>query len=81
LVSALPASAGLTPGPTRTPGLVGLVPSGQEQGLLDGLAQATPVGRVADPEEIAAAALFLASGASSFMQGSEVFVDGGQAQV
>jgi NAD(P)-dependent dehydrogenase (short-subunit alcohol dehydrogenase family) len=40
-----------------------------------------PVGRVADPAEIAAAALFLASDGSSFMQGSEVSVDGGEAQV
>jgi NAD(P)-dependent dehydrogenase (short-subunit alcohol dehydrogenase family) len=36
---------------------------------------------MARPEEMAAVALFLASGDSSFMTGSEVFVDGGMAQV
>jgi NAD(P)-dependent dehydrogenase (short-subunit alcohol dehydrogenase family) len=36
---------------------------------------------LADPDEIAAAALFLASDESSFMTGSEMFVDGGIAQV
>jgi NAD(P)-dependent dehydrogenase (short-subunit alcohol dehydrogenase family) len=38
------------------------------------------MGRVADPDEIARAAVFLASDDSSFVTGSEMFVDGGQAQ-
>lgn len=37
----------------------------------------TPMGRVADPEEIAPLAVFLASDASSFMTGSSVIIDGG----
>jgi NAD(P)-dependent dehydrogenase (short-subunit alcohol dehydrogenase family) len=41
----------------------------------------TTLGRIGKPEEIAAVALFLASDDSSFMTGSEVFVDGGVAQV
>jgi NAD(P)-dependent dehydrogenase (short-subunit alcohol dehydrogenase family) len=40
-----------------------------------------PLGRIGQPEEVAAAALFLASDDSSFMTGSEMFVDGGFAQV
>jgi NAD(P)-dependent dehydrogenase (short-subunit alcohol dehydrogenase family) len=40
-----------------------------------------PLGRVADAAEIAAAALFLAGDESSFVNGSELFADGGQAQV
>jgi NAD(P)-dependent dehydrogenase (short-subunit alcohol dehydrogenase family) len=71
----------LSPGPTHTPGLVGLVPDGQEQGLLDTLAGEVPLGRVADAVEIAAAALFLASDEASFVNGVELFADGGQAQV
>jgi NAD(P)-dependent dehydrogenase (short-subunit alcohol dehydrogenase family) len=71
----------LSPGPTHTPGLVGLVPDGQQQGLLDTLAADVPLGRVADPREIAGAALFLASADASFVNGIELFADGGQAQV
>jgi NAD(P)-dependent dehydrogenase (short-subunit alcohol dehydrogenase family) len=71
----------LAPGPTHTPGLVGLAPQDQQQGLLDTLASEVPLGRVADPSEIAAAALFLASPDSSFVNGSELAADGGQAQV
>ncbi len=41
----------------------------------------TPLQRMADPEEIAAAAAFLASSDSSFMTASEVAVDGGLAQL
>jgi NAD(P)-dependent dehydrogenase (short-subunit alcohol dehydrogenase family) len=46
-----------------------------------GLIGDIPLGRMGDPEETAAAALFLASDDSSFMTGSEVYVDGGQAQI
>lgn len=69
------------PGPVETPGLKGLAPTGQEQALLDAEASRVPMGRVGRPEEIAAAVLFLASDESSFMTGTEVFVDGGERQV
>ncbi|KIF67377.1 oxidoreductase [Streptomyces sp. AcH 505] len=71
----------LTPGPTKTPGLLGLAEPGQEQELLDSFAAKVPLGRVADPAEIATAALFLASDASSFVNGAELFADGGHAQI
>ena len=71
----------LSPGPTKTPGLLGLAPAGQEQALLDAQAAEVPLGRVADPAEIANAAVFLASDQSSFVNGVEFFVDGGQAQI
>lgn len=41
----------------------------------------TPSGRSGTPEEIASAALFLASSESSYVNGAELFVDGGLAQV
>ncbi|MEU8639864.1 SDR family oxidoreductase [Amycolatopsis sp. NPDC048633] len=71
----------LSPGPTLTPGLRGLAEPGAEQQLLDQMASAVPLGRLGDPSEIAAAALFLATDEASFVNGVEFFVDGGQAQV
>lgn len=71
----------LSPGPTLTPGLRGLAEPGAEQQLLDQMATAVPLGRLGDPAEIAAAALFLATDEASFVNGVEFFVDGGQAQV
>jgi NAD(P)-dependent dehydrogenase (short-subunit alcohol dehydrogenase family) len=71
----------ISPGPVKTPGLLGLVPADQQQGLLDTLSADVPLGRVGNPDEIANAALFLASTESSFVNGVELFADGGQAQV
>jgi NAD(P)-dependent dehydrogenase (short-subunit alcohol dehydrogenase family) len=70
----------ISPGPIRTPGLLGLVPEDQQQGLLDTLANDVPLGRVGEPSEIAGVALFLASPDASFVNGIELFADGGQAQ-
>ena len=47
------------------------------QGLFDQLASIVPIGRLGEPSEIAKAALFLASDDSSFVNGIELFVDGG----
>jgi NAD(P)-dependent dehydrogenase (short-subunit alcohol dehydrogenase family) len=72
----------LTPGPTETPGLMnGLARTGMQEKLVAGLIAEIPLGRLGNPDETAAVALFLASDDSSFMTGSEVFVDGGQAQI
>ncbi|WP_377805995.1 SDR family oxidoreductase [Azospirillum sp. A29] len=73
----------VSPGATRTPGLVGLAgdDKDQQQGLLDYLASRIPLGRVGESEEIAKATLFLASDDASFVNGAELFADGGQAQV
>jgi len=73
----------ISPGATRTPGLVDLAGDDktQQQGLLDYLAAQIPLGRVGEPEEVAKAAVFLASSDASFVNGAELFVDGGQAQI
>ena len=73
----------LSPGPIQTPGLFGLVgpEAEQQQALLDQLAASVPLGRVGDPNEVARAAVFLASSDASFVNGTELFVDGGEAQV
>ena len=70
----------LVPGPTATAGLKGLAgpDAAQQQALLDQFALGVPLGRVGAPEEVARAALFLASDDASFVTGSELFVDGGE---
>jgi NAD(P)-dependent dehydrogenase (short-subunit alcohol dehydrogenase family) len=45
------------------------------------LASQVPLGRMGTPEDIASAALFLASDQSSFITGTELFVDGGVNQI
>ncbi|WP_440785376.1 SDR family NAD(P)-dependent oxidoreductase [Pseudomonas syringae] len=72
----------LSPGPISTPGLdLALAGTGQRDAVIDSMVEQLPLGRMGLPEEVAAAALFLASDESSFMTGSEMFVDGGFAQV
>ena len=72
----------VSPGVTETAGLDELFGGGaQAQGTKDYLAALIPAGRVGQPEEVAKAVLFLASDDASFVNGVELFVDGGQAQI
>lgn len=72
----------LVPGSTSTPGWHGLAPTPEaNQEMIRLVESTTPLGRLAEPSEIAAAALFLASDDSSYVNGSELFVDGGSAQI
>jgi NAD(P)-dependent dehydrogenase (short-subunit alcohol dehydrogenase family) len=73
----------ISPGPIKTPGLVALAgpDSVKQQGMLDYMATTVPLGRVGEPDEVAKAAVFLASEDASFIAGIELFVDGGQAQI
>ena len=73
----------VSPGPIDTPGLRG-VTDGTEEGykqFIDAMAAGVPLGRVGQPEEIAKAAVYLASDDSSFVAGFDLVVDGGYAQV
>ncbi|MBL7261181.1 SDR family NAD(P)-dependent oxidoreductase [Paractinoplanes lichenicola] len=72
----------IAPGPIATPGLSGLAPDPESaEQLLKGLAAGVPMNRLGTPDEIADAVLFLASPASSYMTGAEIYVDGGASQV
>ncbi len=72
----------LIPGATSTPGLHDLMPNQEmDRQFVDMLVSASPMGRMGRPEEIADAALFLASNSSSYVNGIELYVDGGMAQI
>ena len=72
----------ISPGVTETAGLNDLFGGGdQAEGTKSYLAGQIPAGRIGQPEEIAKAVLFLASDDASFVNGVELFVDGGQAQI
>lgn len=72
----------VSPGVTETAGLNELFGGGaQAEGTKDYLAGQIPAGRIGQPEEIAKAVLFLASDEASFVNGVELFVDGGQVQI
>jgi NAD(P)-dependent dehydrogenase (short-subunit alcohol dehydrogenase family) len=72
----------VSPGAIDTPGLNELLGSsevGQQRAKM--IASAVPLGRRGTPEEVAKAVVFLASDESSYITGTELFVDGGFAQV
>ena len=72
----------VSPGPIDTPGLNDLVAStGAGEQRLKMISNGVPLGRLGTPDEIARAVVFLASDDSSYVTGTELFVDGGFAQV
>jgi len=72
----------LSPGPIDTPFFDGQADSVEGANAVKAaFAAAVPLNRLGRPDEIAAAALFLASDDSSFVAGAELSVDGGMAQV
>ena len=72
----------VSPGSTETPGLKELLASSQVgEERLKMLSTLIPLGRLGTPDEVAKAVVFLASDDSSYITGTELFVDGGFAQV
>jgi NAD(P)-dependent dehydrogenase (short-subunit alcohol dehydrogenase family) len=66
----------VSPGPINTP-----LVSRQAPDVIARIVSSIPMGRMGEPDEVAKAALYLASDDSSFVTGVELFVDGGRAQV
>jgi NAD(P)-dependent dehydrogenase (short-subunit alcohol dehydrogenase family) len=66
----------VSPGPINTP-----LVSRQSADVIARMVSTVPMGRIGEPDEVAKAALYLASDDSSFVTGIELFVDGGRAQV
>jgi NAD(P)-dependent dehydrogenase (short-subunit alcohol dehydrogenase family) len=72
----------LSPGATETAIIRGQFDSDEASDAAKQVfASMTPLGRIGQPEELAAAALFLASNESSYITGIDLPVDGGLAQV
>jgi NAD(P)-dependent dehydrogenase (short-subunit alcohol dehydrogenase family) len=72
----------VSPGSTDTEGLRELLASSEVgQQRLKAISASVPLGRLAKPQEIARAVVFLASDDSRYITGTELFVDGGFAQV
>ena len=70
----------ISPGPVATP-LWDAAFADRAGEMIEAVASGIPARRAADPEEIAAAVAFLASGQSSFVYGADIAVDGGLNQV
>jgi NAD(P)-dependent dehydrogenase (short-subunit alcohol dehydrogenase family) len=66
----------VSPGPIRTP-----LTLRQSADVIARIVSTVPMERMGEPDEVAKAALFLASDDSSFVTGTELFVDGGRAQI
>ena len=71
----------VSPGPIETPAINSLAEDEEQaKQFKDAFVSQIPLGRIGQPEEVASTVAFLASGDSSFINGSEIFTDGGMNQ-
>lgn len=71
----------LSPGSVQTPGLLGIVPEGQQDDFAKTMANMLPSGQLGDPDDVASAALLLASDTAKHINGADLFIDGGYTSV
>ncbi|ROO87535.1 NAD(P)-dependent dehydrogenase (short-subunit alcohol dehydrogenase family) [Actinocorallia herbida] len=72
----------ISPGAIATPALAAAAPDASDtEGFFTMIGTGVPLGRVGDPAEIASAALFLATAESSYITGTNLYVDGGSGQI
>ncbi|HEY0812732.1 MAG TPA: SDR family oxidoreductase [Pseudonocardia sp.] len=71
----------LSPGAVRTPGLLGIVPEDQQDGFAKMMESVLPAGQLGDPDDVASAAVLLASDTATHVNGAEWFIDGGYTSV
>ena len=71
----------ISPGAVLTPGLLGTIPEDQRAGAAEFMGSMLPTGRLGDPDDVASAALLLASDSATHVNGAEWFIDGGYTSV
>lgn len=71
----------VSPGPVHTPGLDAFISAAGNAAIYDFMAERSTVGRIGTPQDIADAVVFLASDAAGYINGIELFADGGASQI
>lgn len=71
----------LSPAAVRTPGLLGIVPEEHQDGFAKRMESVLPSGQLGDPDDVASAALLLASDTATHINGADLVIDGGYTSV
>ena len=72
----------LSPGPVETPIFAKMgLNEAEARATMDRLASTVPLGRMGTVEEVADAALFLASPEAGYIHGAELMIDGGKSEI